>query len=300
MRLLIALVLSQLIAHVCSADTLRPRDFRQPGTATAAFSHAGIAYEPGSTTMTIIGYIEADLFWDFMMLLNAHPEIREIYIDSGGGASASAIYMADLIHDRRMKLIVDGLCASACAKFLLPAAVSKRIEPGSIVAIHTSGWAADATHRAMLATGNETTSVLWSNAIGKVFEPGTLRRFKNIWLHYKAERQEADFARRYRINSVFEDAFGAYQTRRKKLLGTEDIASRPGSADCPRLVAWALNREQLEASGTRGFDAFWFPADKDEQQRQDRAFQQLPGELFFGSKAQLDRYCLGPARGPHA
>jgi hypothetical protein len=250
--------------------------------------------------MTIIGPIDFDLYWDFNKLLAAHPEIREIYIDSGGGAMASAMLMADLIHDRRLKLIVEGQCASACAQALFPAAVEKRVEVGSIVAIHTSGWATDTTLRKMLATGNETTSVLWSNAIGRLFEPGTLRRFKELWLRYKAERMEKDFQRKYRINPMFEDAFGAYQTRRKKLLGTEDIASRPGSTDCPRISAWVLNKEQLEAAGVRGLGEFWFPESKDEQQRQDRAFQLFPGALFFGSKAQLDRYCLGAAPAPRS
>jgi ATP-dependent protease ClpP protease subunit len=295
MKFLIALVLSLLITHVCSADTLRPRDFRMPGVATAAFSHAGIAYEPGSTTMTIIGQIDFDLYWDFKKLLKAHPEIRTVYIDSGGGAAASAMLMADLVHDRRLKLIVEGLCASACAQFLLPAAVEKRVEPGSIVAIHTGGWAADGDRSIMLATGNETTSVLWSNATKRIFEPGTLKRFKEIWLHYDVERSEKDFQRKYHVNPMFVDAFGAYLTRRKKLLGTEDVASRPGSADCPRIAVWVLDKAQLESAGVRGFDAFWFPEDKDEQRRQDRAFQQVPGALFFGTREQLDRYCLGTA-----
>jgi len=294
MRLLPALIL-YLVVAVCSADTKRPRDFRLPGVATAAFSHRGIAYEPGSTAMTVIGPIDFDLYWDFDKLLKAHPEIRTIYIDSGGGAMASAMLMADLIHDRKMTLIVEGLCASACAQFLLPGAADKRVEAGSIVAIHAAGWASDPVHGAMLATGNEVVPALWSDAIGKMFEPGSLQRFKQIWLRYKAERMEKDFQQKYHIDPVFADAFGAYLTRRKKLLGIEDVAARPGSADCPRIAVWVLDKEQLESIGVRGFSAFWFPKGEDERRRQDRAFLQLPGGLFFGSKEQLDRYCLAPA-----
>ena len=41
-----------------------------------------------------------------------------------------------MIRQRKLRLVVDGRCLSACANYLFPAAIRKAVLPGSVVAIH--------------------------------------------------------------------------------------------------------------------------------------------------------------------
>ncbi len=60
-------------------------------------------------------------------------------VNSFGGDSAAAIKLAGIVRDARMKLIIDGFCASACANHLLgPMLVDRLVEVRGLVLLHGS------------------------------------------------------------------------------------------------------------------------------------------------------------------
>jgi len=61
-------------------------------------------------------------------------------IDSGGGRERDALKIAKLIERHGVDLIVDGRCTSACAQYLLPAARTAVVKPGSIIAVHLNSY----------------------------------------------------------------------------------------------------------------------------------------------------------------
>lgn len=64
-------------------------------------------------------------------------EISELRITSGGGKAWETLQIARRMRGR-INLLVDGLCASSCANYLLPAAKQVRVEPHSYVLLHGS------------------------------------------------------------------------------------------------------------------------------------------------------------------
>jgi hypothetical protein len=63
------------------------------------------------------------------------PEVRLLRVNSPGGDLTAALDIAALLQTRQMPLSVDGLCASECAQFLLPAAAGLSISDDSVIAL---------------------------------------------------------------------------------------------------------------------------------------------------------------------
>jgi len=64
--------------------------------------------------------------------------IDELRITSRGGSAGDTLRLARELRGRLDLLVVDGLCASSCANYLLPAAKRIRVEPHSYVLLHGS------------------------------------------------------------------------------------------------------------------------------------------------------------------
>lgn len=66
----------------------------------------------------------------------AGRDVRVLRIDSTGGDARASIVIANLVHDRGLDLVVERICGSACAAYLLPAAKRARFEPGAMINLH--------------------------------------------------------------------------------------------------------------------------------------------------------------------
>jgi hypothetical protein len=64
------------------------------------------------------------------------PAIDRIIVNSAGGPVGGALPIALRLQERRVDLIVDGLCASSCANYFFVAARRKTVLPGSLVLFH--------------------------------------------------------------------------------------------------------------------------------------------------------------------
>ena len=71
-------------------------------------------------------------------LRNAGQTYEAIVVNSFGGDAAAALKLLEIIRDNRMKLIVDGFCASACANLLLAPRLTDGVEVRGIVLLHGS------------------------------------------------------------------------------------------------------------------------------------------------------------------
>ncbi|MDE1145579.1 MAG: hypothetical protein PW843_03025 [Azospirillaceae bacterium] len=73
-----------------------------------------------------------------LLARNLTPETRTLVLSSGGGDVAVALAMARMIHERRLNVVVDGRCASACAVLLFLAGDQKAVRPGAVLEFHST------------------------------------------------------------------------------------------------------------------------------------------------------------------
>ena len=71
-------------------------------------------------------------------LLEAHPAVRELRVDSSGGDPMAALDAGGLVRARGLAVVVDGRCNSACANYLFVPATRRVIRPGALVLWHNS------------------------------------------------------------------------------------------------------------------------------------------------------------------
>jgi hypothetical protein len=62
--------------------------------------------------------------------------VRTLRVTSPGGDMWQGILIGKYIHDHRITVEVDNLCASSCANYLFLAAASKRVLPGAVLGFH--------------------------------------------------------------------------------------------------------------------------------------------------------------------
>src|SRR6188768_1842111 len=68
-------------------------------------------------------------------LLQGHPSVRTLHITSPGGLVNEGLRLAELVRTRRLRVVVDSSCASACTLVLL--ASSERImRPAAAIGFH--------------------------------------------------------------------------------------------------------------------------------------------------------------------
>lgn len=67
------------------------------------------------------------------------PAVRVLRLRSPGGDLQGALAIARLVHERDIDVEIDGLCASACAQLILPAASHVRASNGTLVVLHAAG-----------------------------------------------------------------------------------------------------------------------------------------------------------------
>ena len=93
--------------------------------------HVGVRRLP-SGALRISGVIGKEMPALLRQLITLNDTVLEL--NSGGGDALAAMEMGRLIHERRIELRVDGICMSACANYLLPAA--KRLSGSGLIGFH--------------------------------------------------------------------------------------------------------------------------------------------------------------------
>ncbi len=78
-------------------------------------SQYAITVNPAGTAIRIRGAFELGLARSLRAALAAHPDVREVILDSDGGFVVQGRAVAGLIEARGLDTRVDGICKSACA-----------------------------------------------------------------------------------------------------------------------------------------------------------------------------------------
>ncbi len=242
-------------------------------------SHAFVQL-PGSGQIMLVGTITIHTAAEFKRELAADRSIHTLIVDSNGGWSDSAMDMAALIRERKMRLVVDGRCLSACANYLFPAAVTRSVLPGSIVAIHGASF--------VYMDGEQVKMAPHSQAEGLSHLPSVRSQREDL---KRTAAREAAFYQQLGLHRDTDVTFAHYLAHRKRLLGTDMIQGEQRAPGCPPVQMWAMDKAQWEAAGVRGIDKFWFPVNAEQQKQVSRDLG-LPAEFFyFGDAAGLEALC---------
>lgn len=269
-------------------DSVAPRDharsphqMREKGLRHLNISLIGLEQE--SMELVLIGTIDAGM----AQVVKEHTErypIRAVVVDSYGGNIDSAMDIAAILRAKKLDLIVDGRCLSACANYLFPAAARKTVLPGSVVGIHNVRVTHLDKGAVTLVPATDAARLLHSKG-----DMGSLAQFQRM------QRREQAFYRDMGIKQDNYQAYLRYLANRKTNFGTETISSKEATHDgCPPVEMWALDRAQLEAMGVQGIGEFWFPATDGEKQELalDLGFSQT--FLYFGSASGMAQLCSTP------
>lgn len=110
-----------------------------PNESFAEQSHEAMSkLEARGDEIRLTGPIDRSTSVAFAALLDG-PEadrFRIVRVNSTGGDARAGIAIASLIRSRRLSVVVERNCGSACASYLLPAAVHARFEPGAMINLH--------------------------------------------------------------------------------------------------------------------------------------------------------------------
>lgn len=88
------------------------------------------------------GQISPEAAKSLLSVLNdARQPVRSLLMASAGGDGPAAIAVARSVHERGLDVVVDGICASACAQFVLLAGKRKVVRPGSVIIFHSNAVA---------------------------------------------------------------------------------------------------------------------------------------------------------------
>ncbi|MEG0882147.1 MAG: hypothetical protein RSH52_12860 [Janthinobacterium sp.] len=289
-----ALLLSLASATACAAGYSAPPDsvaqrsharsphhMRENGLRHLSISLVGL--EPESMELVLIGTIDVGMAQSVKEYTERYP-IRAVVVDSYGGNIDSAMDIAAILRAKKLDLIVDGRCLSACANYLFPAAARKTVLPGSVVGIHNIRVTYQEKGAVALVPATDAARLFQSRG-----DMNSLEQFE------RTQRREQAFYRDMGIRQDNYQAYLRYLANRKANFGTETIARKEGTHDgCPPVEMWALDRAQLESMGVQGIGEFWFPATDAEKQALalDLAFS--PSFLYYGSATGMAQLCSAP------
>lgn len=289
-----ALLLSLASSSACAAGDALPPDsvaqrahprspyhMREKGNRHLNISLTGV--EQASMELVLMGTIDVGMAQAVKDYTERYP-IRAVVVDSYGGNIDSAMDIAAILRAKKLDLIVDGRCLSACANYLFPAAARKTVLPGSVVGIHDLRVTYQDKGAVAVVPSTDAAQLFQSRG-----DMGSLEQFE------RTQRREQAFYRDMGMRQDNYQAYLRYLANRKANFGTETIARKEGTHDgCPPVEMWALDRAQLEAMGVQGIGEFWFPATDSEKQELalDLAFS--PTFLYFGSAKGMAQLCSTP------
>jgi len=98
-------------------------------------------------------------------LLTRHPGIRTLHVTSPGGLGNEGLRIANVVRERRLRVVVDSLCSSACTLVLL-ASHERVIRPNAVVGFHR---ARGGDGQDIVAARDEMAEALWAVGASEAF-----------------------------------------------------------------------------------------------------------------------------------
>lgn len=235
-----------------------------------------IFVDENSDYITILGAITEATALSFERHVNDSSRIKTLFIDSIGGDMIAAVRIAEILRSRKMTLVVDGRCLSACAQVIFVAAEKKVVMEGSLVGIHGI--------RILDSKGIELSLVELKSEVGERHQVD-----QPTWEHARRMLEKIKmFYESSNISTTLIDAFQTFEARRERFLSQRkhDYALEP----CRSIRFWALNKEQLEQFGGR-IEKFWFPNDMANRSQVLMDLGLAPNSVYFGDEAGLSVLC---------
>jgi hypothetical protein len=237
-------------------------------------------------TIYVLGVINPGAAREFKAVIDHGPAIDTVIVDSPGGDVSSAVDIANLIHRRKLNIVVDGRCFSACANYLFPAGHSKSLRPQSFLGIHNR-------------TYNYVDDGVARHAVQRPEIHGALNKSQltRVTGHFaELAKKESAFFATINMSTNLDKLFSRYLERRELARSQAKITKAKGAEFCPSINLWVLRREQLESIGVKNIGEFWEPRTPGERAMLQLYFKVPPAESFFGSAAELESLCAAPAR----
>jgi ATP-dependent protease ClpP protease subunit len=230
--------------------------------------------------ISVIGELTPATAFAFASVVQQDESIHTIYIDSAGGNIASALDMAALIHKRKLRLVVDGKCLSACANYLFVAAEEKDVLTGSVVGIH------QATHHFIGKDGKRASSTALHLTDIEEHKPTGESAAKIRALQIR----ESKFFEEFGVSRILFNSYVRYVLNREKFMAST-IATQTSYPSCPAIGVWLLNKTQLQSMGVKGIKEYWFP--HTELEWKDVIINQrfIPNTAFFGDASSIESLC---------
>lgn len=239
----------------------------------------GIAYIQGGRALFLVGVISPATQQAVTDAVAANSNIDTIYVDSVGGDVRSAMSIGAIVKQREWKVVVNGVCMSACFNYVLSAGSVKHVMPGSLVAIHDltvlfrekAGMksAAVPDARATLNAGGDTDALLKLN---------TLMADERAYL--------ARMGMKRHLHQVFER-----YAKRRQLVYANRKRSDTAGANCPAIEFWALDEKQMKSIGIGNVNEFAYPGTDALKADLLKNAGVAPGTVFFGDAGLLDTFC---------
>ncbi len=139
-----------------------------------------------------------------------------IVLRSSGGLNEAALDMVDRIMSKHLIAVVDGMCLSACANYLFPAAASKIVLDGEIVGFH--GGLTDGPYTISITLANSRSSLPTNDELQhdftdyKMKTEALLSRQARFYQQIGADKDVIDKSplKIYRSQFKFEDSVWEY------------------------------------------------------------------------------------------
>ncbi|GAC1609543.1 MAG: hypothetical protein NVS3B3_16350 [Aquirhabdus sp.] len=222
-------------------------------------------YFPNSSIIKIVGDISPSLLVEFKKI----PELekfKRLIITSGGGDVDSAIELANIVKNKEMKLVVDGICASSCANYLFIGAKTKIVRQNSFIAIH-----------------------------------GSAHGGSNIYLRFNPDREspiketikrEQDFFRSLGMNLGLLKVYDDFVDKVIDNGMIKKILDGSGGEECPPLKGWSPTEDELISWGVKGIEKYWYPKTSEDIKLIHEKINADMKIFFWGTSNDLNRLCL--------
>ena len=269
-----------LLGALVLASTLGPAQAAFPPPLSSYYPDVGpnasIVFElHEGAGVGLIGLLTREATASVKRILDKNARIEELVIDSQGGDVDGAIALAELVRERKLRLVVAGRCFSACANFVFTAARRKDVLPGSLVGIHGKTYSYAFQDKPLMLRSSDSKQIVAASG-----DPSAAAQ---VAAFDKAERT---FYRNIGVSMTYLDDFERYSAAYR---------SAP-AASCPALEFWILRRKDLEKMGVTGMGAIWEPLDRAAAGAAGARFGFNPKTMFLGDPAALAAQCR-PASG---
>lgn len=233
------------------------------------------------TQITLLGQISSATALAFKKGMDQEKSISVVRVDSPGGDMGSTLEIALIIKNRKLNLIVDGRCFSACANYLFPAAENKTVLPGSFVAIHEKTfWYPE--KGVLKGTSNEEVA---ESSLRTASDKLALEQLMQLRI------KEQTFVKQLAINDKLHSSYSTYLSNRKISFGDKKNGFESSYPNCPPIQMWVLNKQQLISMGIKGIGEFWYPSNTEEKKMLSNYYKFLPNSVFYGDANDLELVC---------